>query len=116
MKKQSLKAKLLNPAKLTPLTVAIFGDTYQVARSSAAKVALVNNQLNDTDDPQVLEKISAQFILESIIDEDGVSLSESVTAEELLNTYDHVSVREAYTKIMKVNFGGSEGIEEAKKD
>ncbi|WP_028471287.1 hypothetical protein [Neptunomonas japonica] len=116
MKTKSLKERVLNPAKLAPHTVSILGDSYQVARLSAAKVNAVNGDLQGKKDPDELAKTTTQFILDSIIDEDGVSLSKSIALEEFHQVYDHCSIQEAYTKIMQVNFGNVEGIEEAKKD
>ncbi|EKO3721377.1 hypothetical protein P0F40_000832 [Vibrio metschnikovii] len=115
----SIKQKLLTPAPKPPVDLQLLRETFLVRRLSAQLLAHYNQafvkaQTSDNGDAAV--QASASLVLDSIIDEDGRPLSESVTPDEIIKIYDHEDLKGAVDKLMSFNFMGATSEADAKKD
>lgn len=115
----SLKSKLLNPKAPEPVVTAMFGGDFPVAKMTTAELTKVDNKMAALREEGETEKINlytALTILNSMVDEKGKRMSESVEPLDLLNRYEPGAISDALNAVYRVNYAGMEGAEDAKKD
>jgi len=115
----SLKSKLLAPPKRPPIQVNMLEGKFPVQRMSTARLGEIDADMADLRDKGVSEDINlytAGVILDSILDEKGCPMAESVERRQLLETYDPGQIASALNAVFQANYGGQEGAEAAKKD
>jgi hypothetical protein len=115
----SLKSKLLNPEKEKPIVIEMFGGKFPVAKMSTAKLSGIEKKMDSLREAGVADDINdytASVILDSIIDEKGAAMSDSVKPLELLETYDVGAVTEALHAVYEANYAGLKGSQAAKND
>lgn len=115
----SLKTQLLTAVVLAPVEVSVLGGTFPARRMTTAI-------LNDYEKSQQamrsdmngegLNRTAAEFVLSSLLDEEGEPMSESVTADELMKVHIPGSINAAASKLLQLNYATLEGVEDAKKD
>ena len=100
----NLKSKLLSAKKRTPIKVHIFGDDFEAVCCPAAKIADYNKQVKNAkgDDDKILN-LAAQFVLDSLLEEDGSIAAASVTPDELKAIYTYGEIFSAFHKITEIN-------------
>ncbi|HAS6480594.1 TPA: hypothetical protein GRR64_23845 [Vibrio parahaemolyticus] len=115
----NLKSQLLNVPKLAPVTVTVLGGEFPARRLSAARLNKHDKSMHEfqaTQDAEKLNKAAAQFLLDSLLDENDQPMSESVTAEDLMEVHTMVAIQAAVNKLVQLNFLGDDAEDEAKKD
>ncbi|MCG3726319.1 hypothetical protein [Vibrio cincinnatiensis] len=115
----SIKQKLLTPAPKPPVELQLLRETFLVRRLSAQLLAHYNQEFvkaRTSDDSDAAVQASASLVLDSIIDEDGRPLSDSVSPDEIIKIYDHEDLKDAVDKLMSFNFMGVTSEADAKKD
>ena len=115
----TLKSKLLTPPKRPPIQVKMLEGVFPVQRMTTAKLGEIDTKMDQLRGEGVTENINlytAGVILDSILDEKGTPMSQSVKPMQLLETYDPEQISKALNEVFKANYGGFEGAEAAKKD
>lgn len=113
----SIKTQLLTPLKQTPITVTILGSEYDVTRLTTARLNSYDKQIKKHQSDNNGEKLneeSAQLVLDSMLDEDGIPLSASVTANDLMTAHTPTAINAAVARLIKLNFMADGAEQEAK--
>lgn len=115
----NLKSQLLNGPKLAPVAVTVLGGEFPARRLSAARLNKHDKSMREfqtSQDAEKLNKAAAQFLLDSLLDEEDQPMSESVTAEDLMEVHTMVAINAAVNNLVQLNFLGDDAEDEAKKD
>ncbi|MCJ8337573.1 MAG: hypothetical protein MJK10_03800 [Pseudomonadales bacterium] len=115
----TLKSKLLAPPKREPIQVKMLEGKFPVQRMSTARLSEIDAKMAELRSKGVTDDINlytAGVILDSILDEKGKPMSKSVKPQQLLETYPPGQIAEALNAVYSASYGGSEGVEAAKKD
>ncbi|BDM64538.1 hypothetical protein NFHSH190041_19900 [Shewanella sp. NFH-SH190041] len=99
---KDLKSRLLSAKKRTPVKVHVFGDDFEAVCSPAAKIAEYNKQVENADSDEILD-LAAQFVLDSLLEEDGSVAAASVTPQELKDVYSYAEIFAAFQTITAIN-------------
>ncbi|MDW1950437.1 hypothetical protein R7P34_12870 [Vibrio sp. 780] len=116
-----MKAKdlLLSPEQPVPVTRTLLGGEFKLIRLTAESLSLYDKkrqQYSEEQDADKLNENSAQLVLDSILDDDGVPMSKSVSPKELLAVKTMTSINSATRVILTMNYMVEGSEEAAKKD
>lgn len=115
----NLKSKLLKPALRKTVMLSIMGDAFPVRHLTASRLNQHDKDIRKhqkAQDGEQLNTCSAQLVLDSILDEKGEPMSNSVTPAELMESHSPLDINAAISAITKLNFLGEETEQAAKKD
>ncbi|HBC3857015.1 hypothetical protein [Vibrio parahaemolyticus] len=113
------KDLLLSPEKPVPVTRTLLGGEFQLTRLTAERLSQYDKKRHKYSEEQDADKLnenSAQLVLESVLDDNGVPMSKSVTAKELLAVKTMTSINAATRVILTMNYMVEGSEEVAKKD
>ena len=115
----SLKAKLLTPVSIPTKDVEVLGGSFPAQRLSTSALNVYDKAqraCRENMDGEGLNRSAAQFVLDSLVDEDGKPMGDSVTPDELMDIHVPTVINAAAQKLVQLNYASLEGAEEAKKD
>ncbi|HDY8168867.1 TPA: hypothetical protein RQK98_004196 [Vibrio vulnificus] len=113
-----LKSQLLQTTELSPVTVTMLGGEFPVRRLTAARLNHHDKTVKKYQAEQNGEQLNtaaAQLVLDSILDENGQPMSESVTPADLMAVHTPMAINAAVSKLIQVNFLGDDAEDDAKK-
>ncbi|PSW53018.1 hypothetical protein [Photobacterium leiognathi] len=113
----SIKSQLLTPIKQTPISITILGGEYNVTRLTAARLNSYDKDIKKhqaDNNGEKLNEASAALVLDSIIDEDGLPMSSSVSTSDLMCVHTPTAINAAVTRLIQLNFMGEGAEAEAK--
>lgn len=115
----NIKSQLLKPVSLSTVTVTMFDGEFKVKRLTTARLNQHDKEVKkhtETQNGEKLNTAAAKLVLDSILDENDLPLSESVTPEQLMEIHTPLAINAAMRQIIQVNYLGKDAEETAKKD
>lgn len=115
----SIKALLLTPETPVPVTRTLLGGEFDLIRLPADRLSQFEQkriQYSKEQNPDKLNENTALLVLDSIIDENGNPMSQSVKPKELLKTKTVGAINAAMSVVLKLNYMAEGAEEAAKKD
>ncbi|WP_412497292.1 hypothetical protein [Vibrio fluvialis] len=113
----TLKNQLLKPMAPVPVKRMLLGSEFPLQRLTAARLSCYDKEIKEYEkaaDGEKIQLISASLILDSILDEKGKPMSDSVTPEQLLNVHTAFALSSAVQVICKLNYMDDGAEDEAK--
>ncbi|WP_136487875.1 hypothetical protein [Vibrio sp. H11] len=102
-----IKSLLLTPLKQTTVTRPMLGSEFPLQRLTAARLAAFDKDMKEAqkqEDADSIQKVSAQLILDSIVDDAGSPIAAVVTADELLSVHTPNAISAALNTICNLNY------------
>ncbi|MCV6627783.1 MAG: hypothetical protein OIF38_16925 [Cellvibrionaceae bacterium] len=103
----------------SPITLEVFGGQYPAHRLPQQRLADLQKEITchgETGDIENTGVASAKLILESLIDEHGAPMIETIEPAELVSVHSPIAISSAVTAIMDANFTTEAGLSDAKND
>ncbi|EGQ8125751.1 MULTISPECIES: hypothetical protein [Vibrio harveyi group] len=111
------KDLLLSLDQPVPVTRTLLGGEFKIIRMTAERLSQYEKKRKKYSEEQDVDKLNeavAQLVLDSILDDNGLPMSQSVKPKELLAVKTMTSIESAIRVITAVNYM-AEGSEEAAK-
>ncbi|KYO58404.1 hypothetical protein [Vibrio parahaemolyticus] len=115
----SIKSLLLTPEKPVPVTRTLLGAELELIRLSAARLSEFEKSRVKYSQEQNADKLNentAKLVLDSIIDEHGKPMSQSVKPGELLQAKSVAAINSAMRVVLELNYMMDSAETDAKKD